>query len=450
MPTLLRLIPVPVFASGVLAFATAVGCTQPVSTNPGSPSPSPTVTSPGPTPTSPAPAPPPPVCSASQGTTQAAQDLATSQTKFGVDFYLPAATAIGAGNNVILSPYSLSTALTLVAAGAAGETATQMQTVLDLPAPAQSLAPAYAALACKNETDGSSTGNQLSIANAVWAQKGKAFVQNYLSLLATGYGAPVQQADFADDPTGATTAIDQWVSNETQGLIPTLFQPGDLTMSTELVLVNALYFKGTWASGFDPSATQPSPFTLSDGTSISVPTMNGTVNVAQGTGTGFTVVELPYVGNALAMDFLLPNGSLSSLESSLTASALNAALPAGSRDLEQAQLYLPKFSFSTRAILNPVLEGMGMQDVFTPQVANLSGIDGAEDLYVSIVVQQAFVEVDEQGTVAAAATGVGVSGAAAAEEPPQIVIDHPFLFLIRDTNTGSILFMGQVENPTAS
>jgi serpin B len=331
--------------------------------------------------------------------------------------------------------------------GAVGETATQIQTVLDLPASGAAVAPAYAALACSDETHGSANGNQLSVANSLWGQKGTAFEASFLSTLATGYGAPLQQVDFVADAAGATSTIDQWVSGETQGAIPALFQPGEIDASTRIVLVNAVYFKGTWATGFDPSQTAPQPFTLGDGSVVDVPTMEGTVGVSQGTGAGFSVVEVPYQGGQIAIDFLVPTGALPALEASLTESALSAAL-ASLKTQGSVDLLLPKFSFDTRVVLNPVLAGLGMPDAFMSGAANFSGIDGMQDLYVSLVVQQAMIEVDEQGTIAAAATGV-VGGINAVALPQTVRIDHPFLFLLRDTSTGSVLFMGRVEDPRA-
>jgi serpin B len=352
---------------------------------------------------------------------------------------------VGAGKNVILSPYSVSSVMAMLDAGAAGSTAAQIERVLALPASGVALAPTVAALACDDETHASAGGNQLSIANALWGQKGMPVQTSFLSTLAHGYAAPLQQVDLAGDPTGATRAIDQWVSNQTQGAIPSLLQPGDLDASTRLALVNAVYFKGAWATAFDPSATRPQPFTLDDGTVVSVPTMAGAADVSRSAGDGFTIIELPYQGNQIAMDFLLSDGSLSELEAKLTPSTVLAALE--SLQPESGVLIsLPRFSFDTRLVLNPVLAGMGMTDVFTPGAANLSGIDGAQDLYVKLAVQQAMIEVDEQGTVAAAATSTGLTPAIAI---PPVAIAHPFLFLLRDTSTGSVLFMGRVEDPRA-
>jgi serine protease inhibitor len=388
--------------------------------------------------------PPAAVCSAPQGSSSAAQALASDDTAFAVALYGPAATAIGAGQNVILSPYSVSATMTMIDVGAAGATDTQMQSVLHLPGNAATVAPAYAALACEDEMDGSSQGNQLSLANSLWGQKGAAFEPTFLSVLSGGYGAPLQQVDFMGDSGGATTTINQWVSQETQTEIPMLLQPGDLDSTTVLVVVNAVYFKGAWATGFDPSMTSSQPFTLSDGTQESVPTMSGSVSFASGhPNSTLSIYELPYKGGSLAMDFLVPEGLLSALESTLTPALLSSAISSLGSPFSQP-ITVPKFSFGDHVRLDPVLAAMGMPDVFNPQSADLSGISVMPGLYVSFVVQQALVEVDEEGTVAAAATAGGVADSTS-EEPIQI--DRPFLFLIRDVKNGSILFMGRVEDP---
>jgi serpin B len=389
--------------------------------------------------------PAPAVCGAPQASSSAIQSLAADDTAFALALYGPAATAAGTGKNVIISPYSVSAVMTMIDIGAAGATDTQMQSVLHLPGNGATVAPAYAALACEDQTDGSSQGNQLSLANAVWAQKDTAFEPSFLSVLSTGYGAPIQLVDFVSNSSGATSAINQWVSQETQSKIPTLLQPGDVDAGTRLVLVNAVYFKGAWATGFDPSQTSQQPFTLSDGTQVPVATMAGKVPLANGQiASALSIYELSYKGGAMSMDFLLPqSGPLSNLEATLTPALLNTALGSLGSSFPQT-IELPKFSFGDRIQLAPVLAGMGMPSVFDPSSADLSGMDGAKDLYVKFVVQQALVEVDEQGTVAAAATAGGVE-TLSAEVPAQI--NRPFVFLIRDTKSGSILFMGRVEDP---
>jgi serpin B len=387
------------------------------------------------------------ICSAPQGSPAAVQALVAGDTAFAVGLYAPTVATVGAGDNAIVSPYSVSAALTMVDVGTAGETATQMQSVLHLPDTGANVASAYAALACQNETDGASQGNQLLVANSLWAQQGVTFLSSFLSVLAIGYDAPMQLADFTSDPAGATSAINQWVSNATQAEIPMLLQPGDVTSQTQLVLADAVYFKGTWENGFDPGNTSPRSFILSDGTQASVPTMSGFVNLRANYGQTVSVYEVPYRGGALAMDFLLPAGSLSSLEASLTPESLSASL-SSLGTASQVQLFLPKFSFTTNLTLNPILVALGMPDAFVPGTANLSGMDGQMDLSIGQVVHQAQVEVDEQGTIATAAIAVDVCGnCAGSTEPLMVLIDHPFLFLIRDTNTGSILFMGRVQDP---
>jgi serpin B len=390
---------------------------------------------------------PPAVCGAPQGSSSAAQGLASEDTAFALAFYPPAAAAAGSSGNVILSPYSVSATLTMVDVGAAGQTEAQIESVLHMTGDGASEAPAYAALACGVESDGSSNGNELLVANSLWAQQGFSFERTFESVLANGYGASLQQVDFEGDPAGAVTSINGWVSGETQGEIPALLQPGDVDPTTRLVLVNAIYFKGAWATAFDPSQTGPQPFTLSDGSKVSVPTMTGAVNLSTGGSKTLTVVELPYRGGALAMDFFMPAlpGGLPSFEAGLTPAVLSGAL--ATLRPTQVTLYLPKFSFTTRVALVPVLSAMGMSDVFMPNVANLSGMDGAMDLYVSAVVQEALVEVDEQGTVAAAATAAVTDDAAGESEPSPLYIDQPFLFVIRDTQSGGILFMGHVTDP---
>jgi serpin B len=388
--------------------------------------------------------PPPAVCSAPQGASAGVQALTSADTAFAVALFQPTVAAGAAGQNVILSPYSVSATLTMIDVGAAGETDAQIQSVLQLSGNAASLAPAYAALACQDETDGTANGDDLSIANSVWGQQGVAFESTFLSVLSTGYDAPLQQVDFEADPDTAASTIDTWVSGETKGHIPTLLQPGDLDSSARLVLVDAVYFKGSWETAFDPASTSLNAFTLADGSPIQVPTMHGSVTLRSGNTDDVSIYEMGYKGGALAMDFILPTASLADFEASLTPASLGATVALLGAPRSQVDFLLPKFSFGTRVALAPILGALGMPDVFDPAKSNLSGMDGAMDLYVSAVEQQAIIQVDESGTVAAAATSGSVASGAA---PVPIAVDEPFLFLIRDIGNGSILFMGHVEDP---
>jgi len=260
---------------------------------------------------------------------------------------------------------------------------------------------------------------------------------------------------YALDVGGATTVTQVSLADQKLTGVETTLSPSggkvsvDVSESPVLVLVDALYFKGTWQNGFSTALTQPRSFTLSDGTQVQVPTMTGMVSLGIGTvkTASLAVYELPYMGGALAMDFLVPQTSLASLETALTP-ALLAEATGSLAPSQPAQLYLPKFSFGTRLVLNDVLAGMGMPDAFDSATANFSGMDGDTDIFVQTVVHQAFVEVDEEGTVAAAATGESNGGALFS--PPTIAIASPFLFLIRDTHNGSLLFMGRVEDPRGS
>jgi serpin B len=396
--------------------------------------------------------PPPAVCGAPQGSSSAAKSLATDDTAFALAFFPPAVAAAGSSENVVLSPYSVSATMTMVDVGAAGQTESQIENVLHLPGNGTAVAPAYAALACGMENDASSNGNELLIANSLWAQQGFPFKQSFESVLENGYSAPLQQVDFETNAASAVGSINGWVSGKTQGEIPTLLQPSDVDTTTRLVLVNAVYFKGAWASAFEASRTAPQPFTLLDGSQVPVTTMSGTINLRYSSTPTMEIAELAYKGGALAMDVLLPSGmagALPAFEATLTPAVLSGALTSlGS--VQSVQLYLPRFSFKTRLALVPVLAGMGMTDVFLRKGANLSGMDARMDLYVSTVVQQALVEVDEQGTVAAAATAATVVAAqcgGCGGVPLVLRIDQPFLFLIRDTQSGGILFMGHVTDP---
>jgi len=389
-------------------------------------------------------APPPPVCSAPQGTAASARSLAADDATFAVALFAPSLASAGAASNFILSPHSVSATLTMIDVGAANETDAQIQGVLHLPGNGTTVAPAYATLACETESDGTSNGDQLAIASSIWGQKGTAFEAGFLSTLSKGYDAPLQQVDYVTDANAAASAIDTWVSTQTHGTIPTLLQPGDLNADARLVLVNAIYFKGAWETAFDPSATLPQPFTLADGSQVTTPTMSGSVTLREGGSASVPIYELAYKGGAMAMDLLVPGGALSDFEATLTSASLQAAIASLGAPQSDTPVLLPKFSFTTHLALAPILGGMGMPDLFDPAKADLSGIDGARDLSVSAVIQEAIVEVDETGTVAAAATE-GTTTENAFEEP--IAIDRPFLFLIRDTSNGSILFMGHVQDP---
>jgi serpin B len=391
-----------------------------------------------------------PTCAVAQASSAASSQLVSGNTQFALDLIGPVTSA--AQGNSFFSPYSISSALAMVSAGAAGETATQLWTTLGLPGSAAdptTAGVAFANLDCQVRGDGNSAGNQLNLANAVYGQQGFPFDPSYLKILGTDYGAPLQIEDFESDSAKAIQDINGWVSGQTEGKIPQLVSSADVNTGTRLLLVNAIYFKGSWRTRFDPSATQAQPFLANDTAETSVQTMSALVpDAGYATGDGFAIAELPYTGSDLAMDIVLPSGDggLAALEAQLDGGAVLASLTA--LRVENLQMSLPRFQIAQTIGLIPVLEGLGIEDAFSSS-ADFSGIDGAHDLFVSSVIHEAVVEVDETGSTAAAATAVAV-GTDAVQEPQSIpfVVDHPFLFFIRDVPSGTILFAGHVEDPS--
>jgi serpin B len=375
---------------------------------------------------------------------------AAAMAAFATDLYGQLA---GQQANFAFSPLSIELALAMVYAGASGQTAAEMASVLHLGPDTAATHTALAALAQQIEADGSAGGSTLNLANAVWGQTGFPFLPAFLQLLQNTYGAPLQKADFRDASDQAATAINNWVAQQTQNMIQQLFPPGSIDSSTRLVLANAMYFHGNWLQPFDPNATAPGNFSLGAGQTVSASMMHQTANFLYDDVNGAQMLELPYAGGKLAMDVLLPDqpAGLGQLESQLTAG--NLATWTNGLAYANVAVTLPKFQMSSAFNLSSVLSAMGMPDAFNPSTADFSGMDGKTDLSISTVMHQAVVNVDETGTTAAAATGVGMTmNAVAVMLHPPIVFnaDHPFVYMIRDTSTNTILFMGRVDDPSPS
>jgi serpin B len=257
-----------------------------------------------------------------------------------------------------------------------------------------------------------------------------------------------------DDSEQARATINSWVAQETQNKIPDLFPDGTINAQTRLVVANAIYFHGGWMNAFDPTATSSGSFAVTPSSTVQVSLMHQTSNFLYGDKDGVQTLEMPYVGGNLAMDILLPDQAdgIGNLESELTPA--NLAQWTSGLTSNSVFVTLPKFQVSTSFSLNSVLSALGMPDAFNPQAANFSGMTtGSNSLYISQVLHQAYVNVDETGTEATAATGVGiVTEGAVAMPPPSIMFDadHPFVYVIRDTTTNTILFMGQVSDPSQS
>jgi serpin B len=381
------------------------------------------------------------------------QALAQGNTQFALDLYGRLRTDDG---NLFYSPYSISLALAMTWAGARGETAQQMSDTLHFPLGQDALHPAFDALdlALASRADAQPAPEQggdpfrLSIANSIWGAPDHAFLPPFLDVLAQSYGAGLRLTDFAADAEAARKRINQWVSDETAARIPELLPQGSVDAATALVLVNAIYFKASWAQAFDENATHDGDFHLADGSTVQVPLMHTSQELAYGAGDGFQVVRLPYVGGQVSMLVVAPDaGTLSAFEAGLDADRLNAIL--GSLHGAEVNLALPKFTFGAGFDLVDALTALGMPAAFADG-ADFSGMDGTRDLVIGGVFHQAWVGVDEHGTEAAAATAVVVGTTSAPVDPPvDFTVDRPFLFLIRDDVTGSILFVGRVADPRA-
>ncbi len=354
-------------------------------------------------------------------------------------------------SNLFYSPYSISLALAMTYAGARGQTEQQMAQTLHL-MPQDRLHPALNQLDLELAKRGKDAkgkdgkGFRLNIANALWGQKGYRFLPEFLDRLAENYGAGLRLLDFAADPESSRVAINNWVSDQTEGRIKDLIPKGMLDNLTRLVLTNAIYFNAAWSAPFEKSRTQDGVFHLQDGGQVTVPMMKQTTSFGYAEGQGYQAVELPYDGRELSMVILLPKaGQFEAFESALDAGQVNAIL----KNLKQRQvaLSLPRFKIESEFSLAKTLAAMGMPVAFSSQ-ADFSGMDGTRNLLISKVVHKAFVSVDESGTEAAAATAVVMRATGIMpEQPVEVTVDRPFILLIRDIPTGAILFVGRVLNP---
>jgi len=370
------------------------------------------------------------------------QAVVRGNTMFATDLYGQLRTKPG---NVFYSPYSISAALGMTAAGARGPTADEMLKMLHLQAGNETHV-GFAALTDQLVAR-PNAGYELSIANALWGQQGFPFDKKYLEAINKNYGGGLQPVDFKN-PQGAALTINRWVEEQTKKRIKDLIDPSMLDSNTRLVLTNAIYFKGQWKDKFNKQLTRDEPFFSMANTSEKVPMMRQGGKYRYYQDEDVQLVELPYVGQRLVATIILPKERFAldrQVEAKLSEDTLNRWLTAATE--KKGDVALPRFEFETKAELTPILQAMGMRRAFTPQ-ADFSGITTAEPLQVSFVVHKAFVKFDEEGSEAAAATGVGVKLAAAPiEDRFNFRADQPFVFLIRDTKTGSLLFMGRVTNP---
>lgn len=375
-----------------------------------------------------------------------AQAVIEGNNRFALDLYDQLAK--DEDGNLFISPFSVSTALAMTYAGADGDTEAQMADVLHLPMPEDKLHATYNYLLKDLNRRVEDSDSELRVANALWAQKDFDFLKQFVMLLEDNYEAALHEVNFKD-PRGrqdASELVNGWVEDRTEGKIEDLIQPDMLSKLTRLILTNAIYFKGSWAQEFKDRKTYDSPFTLSDGTELEVPTMHQSSKFQFAHLDGVKALELPYSDGDLSMVILLPDTheGLEKLEKSLTFGRLKRIL--GNLRETEVNVALPRFKITWKAMLEKPLKEMGMKDAFSLPPADFSGMTGSKDLMIQHVVHKAFVEVNEEGSEAAAATGV-VIGKTSIVVRKEFRANHPFLFLIRDGETGSILFMGRVANP---
>ncbi len=349
--------------------------------------------------------------------------------------------------NLFFSPYSISTALAMTYAGARGNTEKQMGTALHFTLDQKRFHPAFACLEAQLKAVQEKGDIELNIANALWAQEDYVFLREFLDLIQSNYGTVLNHVDFKRACEAARKKINAWVEQKTKDKIKDLIKPGVLNALTRLVLTNAIYFKGRWESQFKKSRTKESPFWLSIDKSVEVPMMTQKRQFRYMESDSLQILELPYVGDDLAMIVLLPRkvDGLAQLEADLSVENLNMWI--GHLRKREVSVFLPKFKMTSQFRLSETLASMGMPDAFGGN-ADFSGIDGTKDLFISAVIHKAFVDVNEEGTEAAAATAAVISlTSAPSTPPPTFRADHPFVFLIRDNHSGSILFVGRIVNP---
>jgi serpin B len=351
--------------------------------------------------------------------------------------------------NLFFSPESISTAFAMAYAGARGATASEMANTLHFTVPPERLHPAMGQLL--ENLNAAHQGYQLHVADALWAEKDYTFLEDFLKLTASDYGAGFNRVDFKGAPESVRSTINQWVVQKTENKIKDLLPPDAVTSTTRLVLTNAIYFKGDWQTQFDKASTKEEDFHLSQAQTTKAPLMHlqGRFNYFGG-GT-FQVLDIPYKSRELSMVVFLPNDAagLPALEQSFTAG--NAQKWLGQlQPVPKVILTLPKFKMAQQFELGGALGAMGMLQAFDRSSADFSGMTGKRDLWISAAIHKAFVDVNEEGTEAAAATGIAMRSMAMVREQPPIIFraDHPFLFLIRDNRSGGILFMGRVTDPT--
>ena len=380
---------------------------------------------------------------------QAVQELVLGNNEFALDLF-EEVSGMQESDNIFLSPFSISTALGLTYTGARGQTASEMAAVLHFTLPVEAINRAFHSLSealSSGDTGRPESGDPftLSISNGLWVQDGFTLLDEYVDEVTEYYSAEVRNLDFIDDCDNSRETINNWVAQSTMDRIQNLIPPGVLNDETRVVLTNAVYFKAAWLKPFDERSTSDKQFFPGDGSAIEVPMMSQTEYFRFVSTEGCSAVELDYAAGNASMLILLPDGDIEEFQQNIDAALLETIR--GRLASVRVSLSIPKFEFSRSLQLSQILKTLGMESAFRSG-ADFSGITGSPDLFISDVLHKAFVKVDEAGTEAAAATAVVMGLTAIPEEPVEMNINRPFLFFILDRDSGSIVFMGRIMDPS--
>jgi serpin B len=443
----------------VVAMSVACSAAQPATSSP-SASPSPTVRpSASPPPASPSTPPASPAAielamadvPRAAGSEAEARAAADAINAFAFDLHR---RLVAGDKGLVFSPTSIAIALGMARTGAVGVTGTEMDAVLHaVPAGdyAKWLNSLDQALARRSGTfpDEEGTNHEISldIANAYFAQRGLTFEDPFLGGLAEDFGAGMQLVDYETDPDAARQLINAWANEQTRGRIPEVLQPPDVTAATRLALVNAIYLKAPWYRPFMEDRTTTETFTRPDGDAVQVPMMHAGMGTRCASGPGWGAFELPYLGRELAMLVIVPD-DLPAFEASLEPATIEAIETAMDEAQAVPEVSLPRFAFETRQELGSVLGALGMPRALDPELADFSAMTTEERLFIGKVIHQANISVDEKGTEAAAVTVVGMDTGGGPPDTCTVSANRPFLFAIRDTQTGAILFLGRITDPS--
>ncbi len=372
------------------------------------------------------------------------KNIARDNTLFTLDLYNQLKMTDG---NLFFSPFSIFTALAMTWAGARENTAVQMAETLHFTEKPARFHRVIGDLISQLNAVQKETDVELSIANAIWAQKGYQFLDEFFRIVQQSYQADLKQVDFSSAAESARQAINAWVEQQTNEKIKDLLPPKVLNALTRLVLVNAIYFKGFWDNQFKSRDTREMEFWLLTEVAVKVPMMHQEHQFGYWENDWLQIIEMPYKEESLSLIVLLPKEKtgITDLEQKLNFENMMAWQSRLRK--RKVIVFFPKFKIESQFSLGQTLSLMGMPDAFDPELADFSAMVGQKELYISAVIHKAFMEVNEEGSEAAAATGVVVGVTSIAPSPPIFKADHPFIFFIRDNKSQSILFLGRVLNP---